>query len=233
VAYQIGVAEEPYSRFATWVGWPASRPESVVVFYEIDEPALVFCAGRAEGTRAILEAAGQLPSELYAVCPHEHLPAFERWYRFERPIEMQRMALPSGADVPEPELSAEQLKPEHLPEILSLLRSEGMRLDPVQLHGGRYFGVRHHGELVSVAAAHFVSRRRGMAFIGNIVTRPDRRGRGFARAAMLRLIHELRPLAPAICLDVNVANEGAAKLYETLGFAPRSRHLEGLGRMAI
>jgi len=251
-AYPVGVTEEPYAHFATWVGWPVQEPETMVVFYELGRPLVAFCMGRPAGIEAIFQAASDLPPTLYAVCPHGHLPKLERWYTFDKVTEKLRMALTlhetsgfrlqaSGRNTePQPcslksvacSLPVERLGPADLREIVALLKSEDMRPDVAQLHQGRYFGVRlpAGGGLVSVAAAHLVSYRRRMALVGNFVTRSDQRGRGFATAAILRLLDELRPEIHSICLDVDIANEPAVKLYETLGFAPRSRHLEVIGR---
>ena len=230
-AYPVGLIEEPYAHFATWVGWPVQGPETMIVFYEVATPTVAFCMGRPAGTRAIFETASELPPTLYAVCPHEHLPELERWYRFDKVTEKLRMALTARTDTPVTDIAVERLGHGDLREIVELLSPEDMRVDAAQLRQGRYFGVRlpAGGELVSVAAAHLVSYRRRMALIGNFVTRNDQRGRGFATAAIRRLLDELRPEIHSICLDVD-ADSPAVKLYETLGFAPRSRHLEALGR---
>ena len=235
-AYAVGVAEEPYRHFATWVGWPVPAPKSMVVFYEIAEPAVVFCYGDPAGTAAVFAAATHLPKTIYAVGTGGHPAQLAHWYDFQGAVEMQRMVLPGWAEVPEPAAPAEPLNSSDIEEILALLQPEGMRLDAVQLRLGRYYGVRlpspgGKGELVSVAAASLVSVRRRTALIGNITTRPGHRGHGYARAAVSALIRRLRGAIRTICLDVNTANAPAVELYKTLGFAPHSRHTEALGRL--
>ena len=229
-AYLAGVQEQPYCQFATWVGSPAVRPETVAVFYEIAEPAIAFCYGQESGTATIFGSANSLPPSLYAVGARGHLDELERWYRFDSVQEMQRMVLRHDAPLPPDSPDAAPLCPEDLSEILALLGSQGMRLDVMQLNHGNYWGVRADGKLASVVGAHFVSEGSSLAFVGNVVTAPGFQRRGYASAALVGLLRQLRNSAGTICLDVEVENQAAVKLYETLGFAPHSRHFESLGR---
>ncbi len=98
-AYPVGLIEEPYAHFATWVGWPVQGPETMIVFYEVAGPPVAFCMGRPAGIQAIFETATVLPPTLYAVCPHVQLPELERWYRFDKVTEKLRMALIPRADI--------------------------------------------------------------------------------------------------------------------------------------
>ena len=232
MVYQVGVSEPPYSQFATWVGWPALCPEAAVVFYEIAEPAIAFCMGQPEGIRAIFETARELPHRLYAVGPQAHLDELSRWYRFGKTNRMQRMVRAADVAVPQAR-AARALSPDDLHEIIEVLAPQGMRVDLMQLHHGNYFGVRHEERLASVAAAHFVSSSRSLAFVGNMATRPEFQRQGFATAAIEGLLNELTAKVDLFCLDVDVSNEAAVKLYETLGFAPRCQHVEGLGQRAL
>lgn len=234
-AYAVGVSEQPYRRFATWIGWPGPSPQAAIVFYEIGEPTIAFCLGRREGIEPILDAATELPPTLYTVCPHGHISAFERHYRFDASVEMLRMVLPEWSTPPETHAPVERLTSDDVAELLDILKPHGMRIDPMQLHHGRYFGVRQPsrlgpGKLASVAAAHFVSPKHGLALVGNVVTRPKYRGLGYAKAAVSALIHNLRPQIDTICLDVCTSNHTAVNLYETLGFTPRGKHIEAFGR---
>lgn len=56
-------------------------------------------------------------------------------------------------------------------------------------------------------------------YIIQVGVRPDWRGRGLARALMVRALAGWRDAGyPAVILDVNVNNPGARRLYERLGF---------------
>ena len=57
----------------------------------------------------------------------------------------------------------------------------GLFFEPEMLDTGCYRCVREEGRLVAVGGVHVHSRRYGVAGIGNVVTRPDARGRGLAR----------------------------------------------------
>jgi len=107
---------------------------------------------------------------------------------------------------------------------------------PEELHGrfferymlelGPWFGIREAGRLVSVAGVHVVSARTSVAGVGGIATRPDRRGRGLARAVTSRLCQELRRLVELVGLNVAVTNTAAVRCYESLGFRVVSRYEE-------
>jgi ribosomal protein S18 acetylase RimI-like enzyme len=54
--------------------------------------------------------------------------------------------------------------------------------------------------------------------LGNIVTHPDYRGRGFAKAVIAALCQSLFERADNIGLNVKADNAAAITLYEKLGF---------------
>lgn len=83
---------------------------------------------------------------------------------------------------------------------------------------GQYFGVRHHGRLVSIAGVHVYSASYRVAALGNITTHPDERGKGFARAVTARLCQHLAESVDFIGLNVKSDNQPALALYQTLGF---------------
>lgn len=82
---------------------------------------------------------------------------------------------------------------------------------------GVYFGVYEQDALVAAAGTHLVSRREGVAAIGNVYTRRDRRGRGLGRRVMSALLGDLTGI-DTIGLNVRVDNQAALRVYESLGF---------------
>lgn len=82
---------------------------------------------------------------------------------------------------------------------------------------GVFFGVYENADLVAVAGTHLVSREEGVAAIGNVYTRRDRRSRGYSRLAMSAVLDELRDLE-TIGLNVREGNAAAIRVYESLGF---------------
>ena len=88
---------------------------------------------------------------------------------------------------------------------------------PLMFEMGPYYGVWHNGELVAAAGVHFVTPF--IAQIGNIVTHPQFRGRGFATAATMGVMRHLSRMGTEIIsLFVVADNAPAIRIYERLGF---------------
>ena len=88
---------------------------------------------------------------------------------------------------------------------------------PLMFDMGPYYGVWYNGELVAAAGVHFVTPF--IAQIGNVFTHPEYRGRGFATAATMSVIQQLRRMGiQIISLIVAADNAPAIRIYERLGF---------------
>jgi ribosomal protein S18 acetylase RimI-like enzyme len=83
---------------------------------------------------------------------------------------------------------------------------------------GAYTGLEVDGRLVASAGVHVLEPGYGVAALGNIVTHPAVRGRGFARRTVATLCHRLHAEVTTIGLNVAVDNHPARRLYEGLGF---------------
>lgn len=88
---------------------------------------------------------------------------------------------------------------------------------PAMVDHGVFAGAIEDGALVAVAGTHLVSRDEGVAAIGNVYTRRDRRGRGYSTLTMAAVLHELRECG-TVGLNVRDGNTAAIKVYESLGF---------------
>jgi predicted GNAT family acetyltransferase len=122
----------------------------------------------------------------------------------------------------------EALDPSHTDELLDLYEtySESFFL-PAQLLHGVFYGVREDGRLVAAAGTHTVGRRAGIAAVGNVFTRPEARGRGYAAAATSAVVRDLLSTGCRdVVLNVAVTNTTAIGVYERLGFRRHSRYLE-------
>ena len=82
--------------------------------------------------------------------------------------------------------------------LLALVRrehpeTEAVALDfsPAMLEEGLYFGLRQGGDLVAAAGTHLVVPQEGVAAIGNVYTRRDRRGHGLGGAVTGAVTAEL------------------------------------------
>ena len=146
-----------------------------------------------------------------------------------------KMALDATARIampPPPGL--ERLGLEHFDELRAFYAHDAYL--PEERHGrffeswmlelGPWFGIREAGRLVSVAGVHVVSTRTSVAGVGGIATRPDRRGRGLARAVTSKLCQELRRSVELVGLNVAVTNAPAIRCYESLGFRAVSSYEE-------
>jgi len=90
--------------------------------------------------------------------------------------------------------------------------------DPRMLQTRQYFGIKIDNKLVSVAGIHVYSEKYKVAALGNIVTHPDYRDRGFAKSITARLCRSLSENVDHIGLNVKADNKTAIALYEKLGF---------------
>lgn len=94
----------------------------------------------------------------------------------------------------------------------------GNWFDPRMLRTRQYFGIKIENKLVSAAGIHVYSKKYRVAALGNIVTHPDYRGRGFAKSVTARLCRSLSESVDHIGLNVKANNTMAIALYEKLGF---------------
>jgi GNAT superfamily N-acetyltransferase len=129
----------------------------------------------------------------------------------------------------------ERLGPQHTVEIEKFLGERAYRDDethgfyaPYMLELFPWFGIREHGELVSLAGVHVFSQCFGVAALGNVATAPARRGRGLARAVCARLARELAARVPLVGLNVAAKNVAAIRCYHALGFRAVLRYEEAV-----
>jgi predicted GNAT family acetyltransferase len=104
--------------------------------------------------------------------------------------------------------------------------------DPEMVRAGAFFGVREGRELVAAAETHLVVPAEGVAAIGNVYTRRDRRGCGLGAAVTSAVVTELVRLGlRTVALNVAQANATALGLYEKLGFVRYVAFYEGMAQM--
>ncbi len=90
---------------------------------------------------------------------------------------------------------------------------------PGLLETGAYVGLEVDGLLVASAGVHVLERSRGVAAIGNVVTHPSARGRGYGHRTVGTLCRRLLTEVTTVGLNVAADNLSAVRLYERLGFA--------------
>jgi ribosomal protein S18 acetylase RimI-like enzyme len=102
--------------------------------------------------------------------------------------------------------------------VRQLLHLEREAMDPGTMK--RWFGVRDdRGEVMTLAALVLLS---GLAYVDDVVTFPEARGRGYARAVVARLVREARA-SGARRTFLLVDPDGPLPLYERLGFREATR----------
>lgn len=117
-------------------------------------------------------------------------------------------------------MGPESLRPADMPDLLDLCKAAGWNqtgedwLRVIALEPELCFGVRVGGKVMATAVA--VTYEGEMAWIGMVLTHPDERGKGHARALMTHLVGELERRGVKVQkLD---ATDMGRPLYEQLGF---------------
>ena len=98
---------------------------------------------------------------------------------------------------------------------------------PSMVADGVFHGIYEGTSLVAAAGTHLLARGEGIAALGNVYTRRDRRGRGLGRLATSAVLGELAGVE-TIGLNVRADNDAALHLYESLGFARHCQFYEAL-----
>jgi GNAT superfamily N-acetyltransferase len=219
-AYAIGDLEPDLFAQCTWA--VAERGGEIrslgLHFRGLTVPAF-FLMGETDGIRSILQ--NHLPpGRVYITCRDEHLPVIREYYRWEEePVKMWRMAL-GGDRRPRAAGNGIRLTAGHAGQIRDLVALGAVSgFDPAQIEHGVFFGIPEKDRLASMAGTHLVSPAYGVAAVGNVVTRPDRRGRGMGNAVVSAVLAELVRIGIRdIVLNARQENAPALHLYKKLGF---------------
>jgi GNAT superfamily N-acetyltransferase len=215
----------------TWFHAPG--PALALLYHGFNPPVLI-TLGRPAALRAVLEeVAGQI--EMYLHVRPEVVPLLEETYRVVGRKEMARMILDpalfrGGRSDEVTRLGGGDL------EALRRLYADGEPAGeapdffaPSMLAEGVYFGVREGDELAAAAGTHLVAENEGVAAVGNVYTRRDRRGRGLASRLVAAVAAELLDRGVrTIALNVARDNAQARRVYEKLGFVHYCDFVEGL-----
>jgi ribosomal protein S18 acetylase RimI-like enzyme len=232
--YGLCDLDEPYWSASTW--W--RRGDAVVGLLRLPGTGLpilyaVAVPSAERGTLDLLGALadrGLLPDRLVANGVLGLGRGLEPWFRAAWTSPHTKLWLADPALLPAPG-SAVVLGRGDVEDLGALFSTDpdaGDFFVPQLLDTGHYLGHREDGRLVAVAGVHAVSARHGVAAIGNVATHPAHRRRGHARRLVATLCHRLRREADVIGLNVKDGNEGAARLYRSIGFHPAVRYEEAL-----
>ncbi|MCC6062282.1 MAG: GNAT family N-acetyltransferase [Desulfurococcales archaeon] len=109
---------------------------------------------------------------------------------------------------------------EHVDVFIDLMRSMGREIDYEEafeiLRKRRYYGVIIDDKLVSIASRYLTLDKIHM--IGDVYTRPEYRGRGYARAVTSAITREAVSTGALAALHVETSNEPALRVYKRIGY---------------
>lgn len=232
-AYHLGDLDPNYFDFTRWWGAfdDTDQLQGLLLLYTGLRMPTVLALGPTEPIEALfLKAKSELPSRFYAHITADHVTGLRAQYRAYELQSMIRMGL-----------TREQFTPadDDLSDIRTLTHSDTVNIidlyqyypdnffEPYQLETGYYFGADENDRLVSIAGVHVFSQQYEIAAIGNIVTHPDFRSRGYSRRCTTHLLKQLFQHVPMAALNVQKDNEAAQSVYRRLGFSYHMDYLEG------
>lgn len=226
-AYALGDLQPGYFDSCEW-HVPVNRGPALALLYRAHETPVLFTLGAPGLLEPLLREILPEPRLYLSVRP-EVLPLVRKYWRVEQESPMWRMVLEPAWSFRPGRAAATRLTSADLNAVRRLY-ADGQTsageaeqspdfFYPYMLEHGVFFGVWEGDALVSAAGTHVVAPEEGVAAIGNVYTRRDRRGRGYAEAAVREVTAELLRLrVRTVALNVKQTNITAVRLYERLGF---------------
>jgi GNAT superfamily N-acetyltransferase len=152
-------------------------------------------------------------------------------YRLDHGPSMVRMWVDESTFHPVIDPGVERLGAGDASELNRLYRlGFGSWLAPHAIADGIYYGLRVRGRVVAAAGTHVIGRDARIAVVGNVLTQPEYRGRGYAEATTAAVTAELLRFCDHVVLNVRADNPPALNAYRRLGYAEHTRFEERLGR---
>jgi ribosomal protein S18 acetylase RimI-like enzyme len=230
-AYAICDLEErefPRTRWA--VAQEGSSVVAVGLEYSGMSPQPLLVMGSDAGVGAILRDVLRPRIAFVAVLPGQ-LPTVQRHYHLDGGPSMVRMAVDRARFRPVDDPGVERLSPADAPELNRLYRlGFGSWLPGQSIAEGAYYGLRIRGRIIAAAGTHIVGREARLAVVGNVMTAPEFRGRGYAKAVTAAVTAELLGFCDDVVLNVRADNPPALNAYRRIGYAEHVRYEERLAR---
>jgi len=231
-AYALADLAPEYSAPACWRIATDGRPALLLV-YRGFQPPVLFAHGAAADLAPLLTEIAAEPEFCLSVRLDAATLLRAGGYEIRDEKKMWRMAVEPARFVPQPD-TAVRLGPEDYDGLVSLHRDgDAAGEAPPFFHAGMlrhgvYFGIRECGAIVAAAGTHVLAERESVAAIGNVYTRRDRRGRGFAARVTGAVTGELVRLGlRTVVLNVGELNAAAICVYKRLGFERYCAYREG------
>ena len=229
-AYALADLEDREASRTRWgIARLGDEVVSLVLEYGGPSPQPLFIAGREDGIQAILRDVIK-PSIAFVACLPGNVRAVESRYRLEAGPQMVRMWVDQASFRPAFDPAVEALSPGDAGELNRLYRlGFGSWLPPQAVAEGVYRGIRVNGRLVAAAGTHVIGRKARIAVVGNVLTQPEFRGRGYAQATTAAVTAHLLEFCDHVVLNVRSDNPPALNAYRRLGYAEHVRFEERLG----
>jgi ribosomal protein S18 acetylase RimI-like enzyme len=226
-AYALADLDPVEAERCTWL----TNKEGVVLIYKGFDPAVLFAHGEPDTLHHLFD---QVPSDNYQYTLKEpSRMMLDQGLQSIFEARMWRMNLDLSKFPSVSTAGVERLGPEDLLAIQNLYERHPDQPDAFherQLAMGPFFGIRENEEIVSIAGVHIMSPWASVAAIGNVFTRPDRRGQGLATRTSAAVVQAvLEEGIDTIVLNVAMDNEPALRCYENLGFSQYCSYYEGSG----
>lgn len=202
---------------------------AVVLEYTGLTPQPLFVMGDPQGVAAAVRDVVR-PRLVYLAADAVHLPELAKLYRIEPGPPMVRMWVDRIGFRPVSGVAVRLLPAEigDLNRLYGLGFTSWLPADAIA--SGVYYGVRVGGRLVAAAGTHVISRSAGLAAVGNVMTHPDYRGRGYAKLTTSAVTQELLRDCEQVVLNVRSDNPPAIAAYRALGYREHWRFEERLAR---
>jgi ribosomal protein S18 acetylase RimI-like enzyme len=214
--------------------WGIAREDgavtALVLEYGGPSPQPLFVMGQDDGVAAVLRDVIRPRLAFVAALP-DSLDAVQRHYRLDPGPQMVRMWVDSERFQPVLDPGVEPLRSSDVSELNRLYRlGFGSWLAGDAIAEGVYFGIRVNGHLVAAAGTHVIGRDARIAVVGNVLTQPEYRGRGYAEATTAAVTAELLRFCDHVVLNVRADNPPALNAYRRLGYIEHTRFEERLAR---
>ena len=227
-AYAIcDLEDREWSRTRWGAAWLGDELISVVLEYGGISPQPLFVLGEPVGIERILAELIRLRAAYVAALP-DILPAVATQYRIDAGPPMVRMWVDRSTFRPHPD-DVRRMAPGEIGELNRLYQlGFASWLQSSTIRDGVYYALRVNGRLVSAAGTHVISPTARLAVVGNVMTTPEFRGRGYATAVTGAVTAELLNTCDQVVLNVRSDNPPALQAYRHLGYREHVRFEERL-----
>jgi len=228
-AYALADLDPEISAFSEWY----LHSDSLILIYRGLNPSVLFAMGQPEGLETLFR---EIPAGRYTYTLMGYTREMIREkLEIETENHMWRMVLKPGEFPGTSTEGVVKLSVADLDAIHKLFNEHPDQPDAFtlnQLRTGVFYGLYDGDELISIAGTHIISHWAGVAAIGNVFTRPDRRGKGFATKVTAAVVNEiLEQGVQTNVLNVAMNNAPAITCYRNLGFWPYCGYYEGTGKL--